>query len=108
MVRFRPCTDPATKWELSTLRDISEGGCSFFSGKEYTPGEVLEIEIQLPTLTDFMHFTGEIKRCDPDQKKHITRYGVAVQFTGLDEAKRKHFLHALEFLLRRQAKATRS
>lgn len=103
MVRFRPDADPA-KWELSTLKDVSEGGCFFYSGTGYKPGEVLEIEIQLPTVTDYMHFTGEVKRCEPDQKKHIPRYGVAVQFGGLEEAKRKHFLLALEFLLKRQTK----
>lgn len=105
MVRFRPHANHAAKWELATLKDVSEGGCSFFSGTAFRLGEVLEIEIQLPTVTDYMHFSGEVRRCEPDKKRHILRYGVAVQFTGLDEAKRRHFLLALEFLLKRQTKS---
>ena|SRR3989338_5533544 len=104
MVRFRPKGSADAKWELATINDISEGGCFFYCVGPRQAGDILEIEVQLPALQGYMRFNGEIKRCQVDSSRPLPRYGLAVQFHGMDEEKKRQFVETLNFFLRRQEK----
>jgi hypothetical protein len=104
MVRFRPKGVPDAKWEMTTINDISEGGCFFYSGSSYGIGDVLEVEVQLPALQGYMRFNAEVKRCQGDTSRHLPRYGLAVEFFGMDEARKKQFIETITFFLKRQEK----
>ncbi|MDD5006169.1 MAG: PilZ domain-containing protein [Candidatus Omnitrophica bacterium] len=104
IVKFRPQDKTSAEWEASTIKDISEGGCFFYSSTKYQPGQILEIRVQFPSLTEPMQFTGEVKRCESSVEKKSNIYGIAVCFLGMDEQKKKEFTRTITFFLSKQQK----
>lgn len=102
VVRFRITTTPEATWEVSTIKDISEGGCFFLSETPYEVGQALEIEIQFPLLKGYMRFTGEVRRCEADKNKLPVRYGISLKFLEMAEQKKKEFIDTLSFFLKKQ------
>lgn len=102
-VRFRRKGIPDSRWEMSHINNISEGGCFFISSEPYLVGWILEIDIQFPQLIKgYMRFSGDVKRCELDKNSKSPRYGIAVCFLEIDEEKRRAFLETINFFLRKQ------
>ena len=62
MIRYRdPAERDVRKSELSTARDLSEGGVRFTSGKKFEVGDIIDLEISCPNFPDPVHAQGEIQ-----------------------------------------------
>jgi len=104
MVRFRPHEETGRGgWAVSVIKNISIGGCYFYSNVAYESGQILDIEVQLPRLIDTMKFTGEVRRCEHSEEEKTNIYGVAVQFRDMDEQKKDIFVKTITFFLKKQA-----
>jgi c-di-GMP-binding flagellar brake protein YcgR len=101
VVKFRPKGAQDAQWEISTLNNVSEGGCSFFSDVAYALGQNLELGIQFPIFKEYMNFLGAVRRCDPDKNRVPVRYLMGVQFTEIEEAKKKEFIDNLNFFVKK-------
>jgi len=88
--------------QVSTIQNISRGGCSFFSNASYNLEERLHIEIKFPSLREPMKFLGIVKRCEFNKEHKISPYYIGVQFTEMDEAKKNIFFQTLDFFLGKQ------
>ncbi|MBI1978241.1 MAG: PilZ domain-containing protein [Candidatus Omnitrophica bacterium] len=85
--------------QISTVKDISEGGCAFNSGCEYVLEEVLELKIKFPVFRKPMLLKGQVKRCHPLEAGKL--FSVAVAFQEMDMEKRKELQKALDFFIRK-------
>ena len=105
MVRFRPHSEVPVRggWYIAVIKNISVGGCYFYSSVPYESGQILDLEVQLPRLVDTMKFLGEVKRCERNEEEKVNIYGVAVQFTDMDQAKKEIFIKTITFFLKKQA-----
>lgn len=90
------------KWEdLSVIRDISLGGCSFKSQRAYQVDDVLEIAIKLPGRRGSPILMGQVKRCEPTHVKNL--FFVAVAFQPMTDDQREILQGALEFLIKKSS-----
>ena len=105
MVRFRPHSDKAERggWYIAVIKNISVGGCYFYSNIPYEPGQILDLEVQLPRLLEPMKFMGEVRRCECRDEEQVNIYGIAIQFTDMDQAKKDIFIKTITFFLKKQA-----
>jgi Tfp pilus assembly protein PilZ len=103
IVKFRP-KDKNSQWQVSTVKNISLGGCYFTSSTKFDIGESLDINAQFPTLKDPIQFKGKVKRCESQQDKSGI-YGIAICFSGMDETKKKEFSDTINFFLNKQHKS---
>ncbi len=102
VMRFRIKDFEDIKWEISNIEDISVGGCLFYSPVPFQVGQILDIQIHLPRLQEFMFFNGEVKRVQSESVVAFTRYAVAVSFTFLEEEHKRIFTETIDFFLKRQ------
>ncbi|MBU2541215.1 MAG: PilZ domain-containing protein [Candidatus Omnitrophica bacterium] len=102
IVKFRLKTSQDSKWFISNITNISQGGCFFYSPVPYEIGQTLEVEIQFPRLTQPMHFLGEVRRKVDEENALNSRYGIAVMFLEMEEEKRKEFLESIDFFLKKR------
>jgi hypothetical protein len=102
VVKFRLKDGQEKNWQVSTVKDISEGGCFFYSNVAYQIGQVLEIRVQFPSIEVPMFFTGEVRRCELENVGQLSLYGVGVCFLGMDEEKRKYFIETITYFLKKQ------
>ncbi len=76
-VQCRPyeTTDP---WSGAILQDISQAGMSFFSGKAFQIGEVLEIKLMTFIRRQPIYVTGKVvgTQKNSEEKKWITRISI--------------------------------
>ena len=94
-------------WEgVSTVRDISEGGCSFNTSCEYRVDQVLELEIKFPSLRDPMPLRGEVKRSTRGTGPNL--FFVGVQFLKMDEPKRNELTGILDFFIKKSERSKTS
>jgi len=100
VLRFRPHHSEDSKWVVSTLSNISQTGCYFYSSILCEIGQLLDVEIQFPVFSEYMHFVGEVKRVDPQEVVRITTCGVGVYFQEMEEEKKKEFLKVLDLSLK--------
>lgn len=103
MVRYRLRDEGGASWNVSVIKNISLGGCYFYSNTFYKVGQMLSIKVQFPAVMGAMKFTGEVKRCD-ERREGKSSYGLAVQFTEIDKARQTEFLDALGFFMNKQFK----
>lgn len=101
MIRYRLRDQVSAVWNVSTVKNISLGGCCFFSDTAYKPGDILDIEVQFPMIMEAMKFIGEVKRCD-ERIEHKSSYGIGIQFKDMDATKQNQFLDTLGFFMNRQ------
>lgn len=99
LVKFKAVASESERWEVSTIQDLSKGGCGFFTGIKYTVGEILDIQIQFPALRDPVHFQGEVKRCEEKGSTFL----IGVRFINMDETKTQEFNQMLDFFLKKQS-----
>lgn len=102
VARFRVKDRPDSEWQLSTLKDISEGGCYFYSATPFEIGQVLETRILFPSSKEPIEFLGEVKRCDSEGSGQFSRFGIGVYFMGMDEQKKKEFIETIVFFLKKK------
>ena len=102
VARFRLKGDAEGRWEVPIVKNISEGGCYFYCSTFHEVNQTLEIEIQFPKIKKPMHFLGKVKRCDVEKGAGTSRYGVAVCFSQMEEAKKKNFVETINFFLKKQ------
>lgn len=93
------------KWQMTSVKNISEGGCYFYSSQAFEVGKVIEMEIKIPRIEDPMYFIGEVKRCEEQKQGSTQMYGIGVQFQLMDEAKKERFIETVVFFLRKQGDA---
>ena len=105
IVKFRSeKPEGLSQLQVSTIQNISEGGCSFFSAVQYQLEEKLHLEIQFPSIREPMKFQGIVKRCEYLAGKKISPYFIGIQFTGMDETKKNGFIQTLSFFLNKQSR----
>ena len=102
VVKFRLKDNPDLNWQVSTVKDISEGGCFFYSNVSYEIGQHLDIRIQFPSLGVPMEFTGEVKRCEERKSGELKMFGLGVLFLEIDEEKKKQFIDTIIFFLKKK------
>lgn len=90
--RFRVCNDDYTNkpsdWDMITIKNLGEGGLYFYHVNKIDIGVKLELSIALPHRGTWANCTARVCRVDypcKNEKKRTPIYGVAANFTGLDE-----------------------
>lgn len=105
MVKFKAHkSESPDSWEVSTIKNISLGGCYFYSSVSYEIGEFLDIEVRFPAIIEPMKFIGEVKRCERSEDPKVNKYGIGIQFQGMDEEKKNSFIKTIGFFLQKQSK----
>lgn len=94
IIKFRRKDSKDSGWRTSTIKNIGEGGCSFYCDNIYKVGEILEIEIRDPVFEDTMKFLGKVIRSES--------YGIVVNFIDMDEENRREYIDTIIFLLKRE------
>lgn len=90
------------KWQMTSIKNISEGGCYFYGSQALEVGKTVELEIKIPSVENPIYFMGKIKRCEEKKQGSTQIYGLAVQFQLMDESKRDKFIEAVIFFLKKQ------
>jgi len=103
LVRHKPQGEQEARTELSTIRDISIGGCYFASQRPYPLGQILDLSVKLPGLKDPLVFQGEVKRSSPGGETPGMWF-IGVEFVNIDGAKKDEFTQVISFFLKKQAK----
>jgi hypothetical protein len=73
-------------WGVSTTQDMSMGGLSFYTGREYREGDILELSVVMSGVLDIFKGFGRVVRVN--RKKTGSYFFVAVQFVE-QKAKRR-------------------
>lgn len=102
VARFKAKDKPDSEWQVSTLKDISEKGCFFYSATPFEIDQVLEVKIQCPSSKEPIEFSGEVKRCDATSKGEFSHFGIGVYFLDVDEQKKKEFSELIAFFLKKE------
>ena len=100
--RFHVCaedyTDKARGWDMIIIKNLGEGGLYFHYVEKIDIGVKLEFSIALPHKGTWIHCTARVCRVDSpgkDAKGRIPMYGVAANFTALDEENYEAILEAI-------------
>ena len=93
------------RWQMTNIKNISEGGCYFYSSRAFEVGKAVELEIKIPSVDNPIYFMGKIKRCEERKKGTTQVYGTAVQFEMMDESKKDKFIEAITFFLKMKKKS---
>jgi hypothetical protein len=103
IIRFRPKGQPEVlNWQVSVVKNISVGGCYFFSSVPYRVGQVLELGVQLPFSKEPIQLDGEVKRCEElSSAKDWSTYGIAVQFLNLSPKEKEILDSTVKYFLKR-------
>jgi len=89
-------------WDACFIKNISLKGCYYSSSRPYNVGELLDLQIRLPTLPEPVLLFGKVKRCSCEVGKPVNLYGIAVEFTNLDEEQKKCLAETVSFFLPKQ------
>lgn len=65
-------------WGLSTTQDMSLSGLSFYTDREYAPGDILYLHVVMSGVLDIYKGYGKVVRSD--RKKSGVCYLVAVEY----------------------------
>jgi c-di-GMP-binding flagellar brake protein YcgR len=83
-IEYRPTKPLAKKademWKLSTTQDMSLGGLTFYTDREFRQGDILEIHVVMSGVLDI--FKGLCKVVRVERKKSGAYFLLAVQFTN--------------------------
>lgn len=105
IIKFKRQVGKDSEWEVSAIKNISKGGCFCFSQIVFQEGEVLDIEIQFPTLKEPIKFQGEVKRCAPVKDSSLMVFALALRFTQIDIEAKNIFNQTMDFFLKKQSSA---
>jgi len=99
MIRYRnPGESDVGKSELSTARDLSEGGARFTSGKAFQVGDHLVLEITCPRFPDPIRVEGEIRWKRELRKGFLYENGI--QFLNLSPEDQEGIREVVAYLLK--------
>ena len=99
MIRYRhPKESDIRKSELSTARDLSEGGARFTSGNPFKVGDHLELEITCPRFPDPISVKAEIRWQRELRKGFLYENGV--QFLNLSPEDQEVLGKIVDFILK--------
>jgi len=102
IIRHRPRQDGELfEWDECFIKNMSLRGCYCSGSHPYKEGDILDIQIQLPTAKEPLRLTGEVKRCHPD--KPLGVYGIAIQFLDLDEQQKNIINETIAFFLHKRS-----
>jgi hypothetical protein len=102
IMRFRIKDLDDIKWEISNIEDISVGGCLFYSPLAFQLGQILDIQVQLPRVQEFMSFRGEVKRIRTQKVGAFEKHAIAISFSYLEEAHKQKFVDTIDFFVKKQ------
>lgn len=100
LVKYKLHGQEEGTFDLSTVKNISVGGCYFGSQKAYPVGQLLDLEVKLPGIKDPLLFQGTIRRCDPGQAPGL--FFIAVEFTNMGESQKEAFSRVMSFFIKKQ------
>ena len=105
LIKFKPKVDVENlTWQVSIIKNISVGGCYFYSAVPYNKGKILELAIQLPLSRCPIYTCGEVKRCEKlSQSDELPIFGIAVQFLELSSQDRKVLDSTVKYFLKTQS-----
>ena len=90
-----------SKWDVSTIRNISETGLLFYSSGNYEPGSEVEIRMMNPVLLEEIACSAKVVRCFP-LAKMAGMYGVALEFADMKESDKEALKKTIEIFLKRK------
>lgn len=85
-----------TEWLTAQTRDISAGGCQLVMRTPMSPGDTVEVDIELPEYQ--LRARGVVRRSDPDPDEP-DYFVVGLSFSNLEEESRQQ---VLRFAFQRQ------
>jgi len=71
---------------LSTTEDLSSGGLSFYTDREYCAGDILDVHVIMSGILDIYKGYGEVVRVD--RKESGVCFLAAIKFIGKEQAYR--------------------
>ena len=77
----------STKWDMVTLEDLGAGGALFCYSKYLGPSSLLELKIDVSTVTPTINCVGKILRSDKIQPASV--FSIATEFTEIDEQEKE-------------------
>ncbi len=77
----------STKWDMVTLKDLSAGGALFCYNKCLGLSSLLELKIDVSTVTPTINCVGKILRSDKIQPASV--FSIATEFTEIDEQEKE-------------------
>lgn len=89
-------------WDIPSIENVSKNGCFFHCSRLYRLGQIIELEIQFPTMNGPMRFEAEVKRVAVNDNLPMQRYGTGVRFLRWEAKKKDNFVQALDFFLKKQ------
>lgn len=84
-----------TRWGLSQIKDLSATGLRFVAERDFPVGEVIDIEVRVPTAQDPLTLQGKIVWAKPRKLFSTVEYGL--EFVGLDEAATRAVAQAVDY-----------
>ncbi|MFH1889082.1 MAG: PilZ domain-containing protein [Candidatus Omnitrophota bacterium] len=71
-------TEDGKKWDITSIKDISEKGMCFTTHEEFVPNDVITFLIKIPSMPlEWIELTGRVVK----RQSHITR----VEFVNLQD-----------------------
>ncbi len=87
----------STKWDMVTLKDLSAGGALFCYSKYLGPSSLLELKIDVSTVTPTINCVGKIIRTDRPQPHSLCR--IATEFTEIEDQEKEMISTTIENVL---------
>jgi len=94
LIKYSLASKASGKTSLSNPRDISSGGTSFVCDETLPMHSMLELDIYLPPLDDFIMAIGKV--VNSFLVKGTDRHLVGVQFTAMDPENKKRLSSYIE------------
>ncbi len=91
-------TEPAVKYKVTQLKNISKGGMCFITSQKYAPMTKLIVELKTPYLVDITHLEGTV--LESHEKIPNIIYETRLQFENLS-SQAQFLIDKLEELFRK-------
>lgn len=84
-----------SRWGMSQIKDLSAAGLRFVAERDFAVGEVVDIEVRVPTAPDPLKLRGKIVWSKPRPLASTAEYGL--EFVGLHEATARSIAEAVDY-----------
>lgn len=91
-------------WEATVNKAINKEGCYFFSNLAYRIGDMLDVQVTIPSLATPIQFLCEVKHCKEVLYQNSPIFAIGVFFLGCEGNKKDEFEQALDFFLLKQSR----
>ena len=95
IIRYPWMEGETSRWGMSQIKDLSATGLRFVAERDFTVGEVLDIEVRVPTAPNPLQLKGKIVWSKPRPLASTAEYGL--QFVGLNEATARSITEAVDY-----------